>query len=135
MDLVTNRPGPSVQDVFASDTNPAPAVMLSESPAEGQSTADLPIERYFSKEWHDQEVEKVWRKCWQLACRVEEIPNVGDHVVYNIVHDSLIVARTGADEIRAYVNSCLHRGTLLRTEGGVESREVVCESSVGTVPR
>ena len=122
MDLVTNRPGPSVQDVFASDTNPAPAVMLSESPAEGQSTADLPIERYFSKEWHDQEVEKVWRKCWQLACRVEEIPNVGDHVVYNIVHDSLIVARTGADEIRAYVNSCLHRGTLLRTEGGCVQR-------------
>ena len=122
MDLVTNRPGPSVQDVFASDTNPAPTVMLSESPAVGQSTADLPIERYFSKEWHDQEVEKVWRKCWQLACRVEEIPNVGDHVVYNIVHDSLIVARTGADEIRAYVNSCLHRGTLLRTEGGCVQR-------------
>ena len=117
-DLIARRPGPSVQEVIAADINPAPAVMRSESPAAGQSTADLSIERYFAKEWHDREIEKVWRKTWQLACRVEEIPNVGDHIVYDIVHDSLIVTRTGPDEIRAYVNACLHRGTLLRTEGG-----------------
>jgi phenylpropionate dioxygenase-like ring-hydroxylating dioxygenase large terminal subunit len=107
-----------VQDVFAADTNPAPSVMLNESPADGWPTDDVSAERYFSKEWHDREVENVWRKCWQLACREEEIPNVGDHIVYEIVHDSLIVVRTSPTEIRAYVNSCLHRGTLLRTEGG-----------------
>ena len=118
MDIIARRPGPSVQEVIAADINPAPAIMREESPATGQSSADLPIERYFSKAWHDREVEKVWRKTWQLACRVEEIPNIGDHIVYDIVHDSLIVTRTGPDEIRAYVNACLHRGTLLRTEGG-----------------
>ncbi len=109
MDLTSGRPGPSVQDVLATDTNPAPKVMLSESPATNQAEADLSIERYFSKKWYDREVVNVWRKCWQLACRVEEIPNVGDHIVYEIVHDSLIVVRTGPDEIRAYINSCLHR--------------------------
>jgi phenylpropionate dioxygenase-like ring-hydroxylating dioxygenase large terminal subunit len=118
MDIIARRPGPSVQQVFESDINPAPAIMREESPASGQSTDDVSIERYFSKDWHDREVEKVWRKSWQLACRIEQIPNVGDHIVYDIVHDSLLVVRTGPDEIRAYVNSCLHRGTLLRTEGG-----------------
>jgi phenylpropionate dioxygenase-like ring-hydroxylating dioxygenase large terminal subunit len=118
MDIIARRPGPSVQEVFATDANPAPAVLRSESPAQGQSDADVPIDRYFSKDWHDREVEKIWRKTWQLACRLEHIPDVGDHVVYNIVHDSLIVVRTGPDEIRAYVNSCLHRGTMLRTEAG-----------------
>ena len=118
MDITARRPGPSVQDVFESDTNPAPDLMRVESPASGQSSDDISIERYFSKEWHDREVEKIWRKTWQLACRLEEIPNVGDHVVYEIVHDSLIVVRTAPDEIKAYINSCLHRGTLLRTEGG-----------------
>ena len=118
MDIIARRPGPSVQEVFATDTNPAPAVLRSESPAQGQSDADVPIDRYFSKAWHDREVEKIWRKTWQLACRLEHIPNVGDHIVYNIVHDSLIVVRTGPDEIRAYVNSCLHRGTMLRDHGG-----------------
>ena len=118
MDIIARRPGPSVQEVFDTDTNPAPAVMRVESPAQGQSDADVSIERYFSKQWHDREVEKVWRKTWQLACRLEDIPNVGDHVIYEIVHDSLIVTRTSPTEIRAYVNSCLHRGTMLRTEGG-----------------
>ncbi len=122
MHPIADRPRPSVQDVLATDVNPAPDVLLHESPTDGLDTSDLSIERYFSKEWHDREVDKVWRRCWQLACRVEELPNVGDHVVYEIVHDSLIVVRTGPDEIRAYVNSCLHRGTLLRTEGGCVQR-------------
>lgn len=118
MGITDRRPSPSVQEVFATDTNPAPDMMRSESPADGWPTNDVSAERYFSKEWHDREVETVWRKCWQLACREEEIPNVGDHIVYNIVHDSLIVVRTSPTEIRAYINSCLHRGTMLRTEDG-----------------
>jgi phenylpropionate dioxygenase-like ring-hydroxylating dioxygenase large terminal subunit len=104
--------------VLAKDPNPPPRVMREESPALGLSTADLSTERYFSKAWHDQEVEKIWRKTWQMACRVEDIPKIGDHVVYDIVHESLIVVRSGPDEIRAYVNSCLHRGTQLRTQNG-----------------
>lgn len=112
------RPGPSVQEVYARDDNPPPAVLRGEFPATGQSLDDVSTLRYFDQGWFDQEVEKVWRKCWQFACRVEDIPNVGDHTIYEIVHDSLIVVRTGPDEIRAYVNACLHRGTLLRTKGG-----------------
>ena len=111
------RPRPSVQEVLASDRNPAPDCLRFESPATGLGNADIPMDRYFSKAWHDREVEKVWRKTWQMACRLEEITKVGDHVVNEIVHDSLIV-RTSATEIRAYVNSCLHRGTQLRCEDG-----------------
>ena len=119
------RPRPSVQEVLATDRNPAPDCLRTESPATQLGLADVSMDRYFAKAWHDQEVEKVWRKTWQMACRLEEIPNVGDHVVYEIVHDSLIVVRTAAvgvngegGEIKAYVNSCLHRGTQLRCEGG-----------------
>jgi phenylpropionate dioxygenase-like ring-hydroxylating dioxygenase large terminal subunit len=118
MEIIARRPGPSVQEIFAADKNSAPEIMRQESPAIGQGDEDVSIERYFSKEWHDREVEKVWRKTWQLACRVEELPDVGDHIVYEIVHDSLIVVRSAPNEFRAYINSCLHRGTMLRTEGG-----------------
>ena len=117
-DIIAERPGPSVQDVLAGDRVAAPAVMRDESPATHLGLEDVSVERYFSKAWHDREVEQVWRKTWQLACRVEEIPNVGDHVLYEIVHDSLIVVRSSPTEIRAYVNACLHRGTTLRAEGG-----------------
>ena len=120
--VIQFRPKPSVQEVLATDKNPAPDCLRYESPAQGQSTQDISVDRYYSRDWHNREVDKVWRKTWQMACRLEEIPNVGDHVVYEIVHDSLIVVRTGvgANDIRAYVNSCLHRGTQLRaTDGNV----------------
>jgi hypothetical protein len=68
--IVHGRPGPSVQEVFATELNPPPAVMLSESPASGLGTGDVSIERHFSREWHEAEVKKVWQKTWQMACRV-----------------------------------------------------------------
>ncbi|WP_084531612.1 aromatic ring-hydroxylating oxygenase subunit alpha [Nocardia miyunensis] len=78
----------------------------------------IPMERYLSREFHELEVEKVWRRVWQMACREEAIPNVGDHIVYDIVDDSFLIVRTGPNEIKAFVNACLHRGRRLRTEGG-----------------
>jgi phenylpropionate dioxygenase-like ring-hydroxylating dioxygenase large terminal subunit len=74
----------------------------------------VPIERYTSRAFHDLEVERLWRRVWQMACREEEIPEVGDHVVYEIAADSLIVVRAAPGEIRAFHNACLHRGRLLR---------------------
>ena len=112
------------------DVNPPPACLLIESPALDLGLEDVSIDRYYSKAWHDREVEKVWRKTWQMACRVEEIPNVGDHVVYDIVHDSVIVTRVSETEIRGYINSCLHRGTRLRMEDG-NARHFKCPVQPG----
>ncbi|MDJ0978565.1 MAG: aromatic ring-hydroxylating dioxygenase subunit alpha [Erythrobacter sp.] len=114
-----DRPHPSLQEIYESDKIAPPAHMREESRID-MGNEDIPIERYFSKEYHDKEVEKVWRRTWQWACRLEDIPDVGSHIVYNIVHDSLIVVRTGPGpkDIKAYINACLHRGTMLRKEGG-----------------
>ena len=113
------RPKPSLQEIYDTDRIVPPAHMREESRVD-MGHKDISVERYFDKGYHDKEVDKIWRKTWQWACRLEDIPNVGDHVVYTIVHDSLIVVRTGEgqDDIHAYVNSCLHRGTMLRKEGG-----------------
>lgn len=113
-------PGPSVQDILAGDVREAPVVLRTVAPPADLGTDDVSIDRYFSPQWHDREVAAVWQKCWQMACRVEDIPSVGDHVVYDIAHDSLIVIRTGpgADEVAAYVNACLHRATMLRVDDG-----------------
>lgn len=117
LDPPSGRPHPSVQEVFATDARPAPDVLRFESPPSGMGTRDIPVERYFSREWHDREVEKIWKKVWQMACRAEDIPNVGDHIVYEIANESVIVART-ASGIKAFINACLHRGVLLRKAGG-----------------
>jgi len=110
-------PGPSLQEILDDDVVPAPAPFR-ETPEMDLGTNDVSVERYTSRAWHEAEVDKVWRKTWQVACRAEEIPNVGDYVVYDIVDDSLIVVRTSETEIRAYYNACLHRGNALCLETG-----------------
>ena len=106
------RPGPSVQEVLARDREPAPAVLResAEAPPEG---GDLPIEAYVSPELHRLELERVWRRVWQAACREEDLPEVGDRTVYDVGDDSLVLVRSAPDRIRAFHNACLHRGTRL----------------------
>ncbi len=78
----------------------------------------IPRSRYTSRTVHELEVDKVWRRVWQMACREEQIPETGDSLVYNAPGLSLVVVRSAPDEIRAFHNSCLHRGTQLRTQPG-----------------
>jgi phenylpropionate dioxygenase-like ring-hydroxylating dioxygenase large terminal subunit len=101
-----------VQEVLASDRFEVPAV-LRETGETPLGSEDLPIDAYTSPELHRLEIEKVWRRAWQVACREEDLPRVGDHVVYDIGDDSLVVVRSAPDRIRAFHNACLHRGTRL----------------------
>ena len=79
---------------------------------------DLSVDRYFSSEFHRLEAERLWPRVWQMVCREDELGEVGDYVVYDIVGWSFIVARTGPGRIKAFYNSCLHRGTQLCTADG-----------------
>jgi phenylpropionate dioxygenase-like ring-hydroxylating dioxygenase large terminal subunit len=67
---------------------------------------------------HELEITNLWRRVWQMACRQEQIPEVGDSIVYGAPGVSLVVVRSAPDEIRAFHNSCLHRGTQLRSQPG-----------------
>lgn len=107
----------SVQELLKRESQPVPPVLLEESPRY-LGSEDLPKERYYSRAFHDLEVDKLWHKVWQMACREEDIPNVGDYVVYDIARESVIVARVAPDQINAYHNACLHRGTELCTGAG-----------------
>ena len=98
-------PKPWVQDLYPDDDKQPPLGLLNES-SDNLATTDIPTERYWSQEWHRMEVEHVWKKTWQVACRIEEIPNAGDYLVYDIVDDSVIVVRSSTGDIKAFTNSC-----------------------------
>jgi phenylpropionate dioxygenase-like ring-hydroxylating dioxygenase large terminal subunit len=78
----------------------------------------IPRERYVSREFFDLEMERLWPRVWQVACREEEVAAVGDYVEYQIGDQSILVVRVTADEIKAYFNTCLHRGTKLAAGTG-----------------
>jgi phenylpropionate dioxygenase-like ring-hydroxylating dioxygenase large terminal subunit len=108
-------PGNTYQDIMRSDGT-EPSAVLAEQRNPAQSTRDIAFSRYTSREFHDREVEMVWRKVWQYACREEHLPEVGDHYVYDIGRRSILIVRTN-DGLRAFHNSCLHRGTKLKPSG------------------
>lgn len=81
-------------------------------------SGNLSVDRYLSREFHELEKQKVWPKVWQMVCREEEIPNVGDHIVYDIIDYSFIIVRSAENEIKSFYNSCLHRGRTLCDKSG-----------------
>src|SRR5882757_9265962 len=70
-------------------------------------------EAYTSPAYARAEHDKLWRKVWQMAGRVEEIPDVGNYLTYDILGDSILIVRTAPEQIRAYHNVCSHRGRRL----------------------
>lgn len=73
----------------------------------------FPAEAYTSREYAEAEADKLWAKVWQQAGRVEEIPEVGDYMTYEICNDSILIVRAAPDTIKAYHNVCPHRGRRL----------------------
>ena len=83
------------------------------------SAADLenPVtvgrEAYTSEAYARAEQDRLWRKTWLQAGRLEDLPAVGDYITYDILTDSILIVRTAPDTIRAYYNVCPHRGRRL----------------------
>jgi phenylpropionate dioxygenase-like ring-hydroxylating dioxygenase large terminal subunit len=106
---------------------PAAAVDTSSVPFAVADRAFLAPQRYFDRHFFDLENEKLWPHVWQMACRLEEIPKVGDYVEYWVASYSVIVVRTSPTEIKAYQNSCRHRGMQLAQGCGTfRGGQIVC---------
>ena len=110
-------PGITYQELLDTDTHPVPAVLRLESPRY-LGSSDISIERYTSHEWHRREVDRLWMRVWQFACREEHIPNPGDFIIYDIANLSFVVVRSDDGSIKAYPNACLHRGRRLKDYDG-----------------
>lgn len=110
-------PGTSFQDLLDLEEVEVP-LYLRENSCDDMGDDDLDVARWVSREYHDLEAKKLWPKVWQMACREEDIPEVGDNHVYEVVNESVIITRSSENEIKGFINSCLHRGRLLRDEDG-----------------
>jgi nitrite reductase/ring-hydroxylating ferredoxin subunit len=87
----------------------------------------IPTARYIDKDFARLEAEKLWPHVWQMACRTDELRDVGDYVVYNITDQSIVVVRTGEATFKAYHNVCPHRATALAVGSGrFQLETIVC---------
>jgi phenylpropionate dioxygenase-like ring-hydroxylating dioxygenase large terminal subunit len=73
----------------------------------------IPTEAYLSRDYALAERDRLWRKSWLQAGRVEDIPGDGDFITFDIHDDSILIVRDDAETIRAFHNVCVHRGRRL----------------------
>lgn len=113
-----NVPGPSYQALLNDDRYEVPAHLRTRSPFPEGLSFEIPRDRYLRQDIHDAEVADMWMHVWQMACRAEQVAEVGDSVLYEIAGRSFIVVRSDERTIKAFPNTCLHRGRVLREKDG-----------------
>ena len=123
-ETMPRSPGLTYQDLLDQDSHEVPAVLRLESPKD-VGLEEVPVRRYISREYHELEKERLWKKVWQFACREEEMPDPGDHMRYDIAGMSFLLVRQEDRSIKAYPNACLHRGRMLKEHDGHTS-EIRC---------
>jgi phenylpropionate dioxygenase-like ring-hydroxylating dioxygenase large terminal subunit len=106
----TNRSaGVSYSEVLDRDSHPVRDILRVDNPLPpGPTIVDPKV--YYSREVFEREKERLWKRVWQMACHEDDIPNVGDAIVYDIADLSYMVVRSAEDEFHAFPNACLHRG-------------------------
>lgn len=84
-----------------------------ETAEELEQPATIPAEAYISEDYARAERDRLWRKVWLQAGRVEDIPAAGDYITYEVLDDSVLIVRGDSGDILAYHNVCPHRGRRL----------------------
>ncbi|MEM9035054.1 MAG: aromatic ring-hydroxylating dioxygenase subunit alpha [Actinomycetota bacterium] len=93
------------------DRTKAPEPELTSNPITG--------DRYWSKDFHQQEWDHLWTKVWLIAGMVDQLRKPGDFFTYQLGRESILCTRGDDLRIRAFYNVCQHRGNqLVHAESG-----------------
>lgn len=78
----------------------------------GLGTNPVSIAPYCAPDYFDAERERVFKRSWLLVGRIEEIPEAGDFFTRDIavLRAAALVVRGPDGAVRAFHNSCQHRG-------------------------
>ena len=88
----------------------------------------LPATWYYDAAHYQRELEAIWYRGWVAVAREEELAASGDWRVVRIGSQSLFVLKNEQGELRAFHNTCRHRGSVLCTEeaGSFARKRIVC---------
>ena len=104
----------------------SPTRPLSAVPYAVEVPDQVPKQRYFDPGFYHREVDLLWSRVWQMACRLEEIPQPRDFAEYEIFDQSVVVVRTDDMGVVAFENACRHRGVRLAEGHGACDRGFRC---------
>lgn len=83
---------------------------------------------YCDQSFYEREKAAIFRRCWMMAGRVEQIPNVGDYFLRSVpgFGMSLIIVRGKDGVVRGFQNACRHRGNQICTKQQGNAKSLLC---------
>ena len=77
----------------------------------------VPAENYFAQDRFDQEVDLIFKRMPLMLAASAELKNAGDYKAMDPVGVPIVLVRGKDGEVRAFLNSCTHRGAPLVDSG------------------
>jgi glycine betaine catabolism A len=103
-----------------------PGSVHPDSPLLNRCPPTLPREAYRDPAWYAAEVEHVWKKSWVYVGRRAEFP-AGTIRPIELAGQRLILVHDDAGQIRAFHNTCRHRGAeLCASESALRGGRITC---------
>lgn len=96
-------------------------------PPDFPALADLPLNRYTDDRFYELERDHLWSRAWLFAVHGSELPEPGDYRLIDIAGAPLLVVRGEDAEIRAFFNSCRHRGAPVVRDDAGNARLLTCQ--------
>ena len=87
----------------------------------------IPLGRYTDREFYALEREHLWRKTWLYAGHLSELPRAGSYKLCDIAGAPILLVRGDDDVVRAFYNTCRHRGAPVVRGACGEARMLVCQ--------
>jgi glycine betaine catabolism A len=86
----------------------------------------LPRELYVSDEAFEFDTQVMLKSVWLYACTVAHVKNPGDYFVFELANNSIIIVRGRDNEVRAFWNSCRHRGSKICLDQKGRAPRLMC---------
>jgi len=88
----------------------------------------LPSEQYYDPAHYARDLQKIWYRHWLYLCRSDELAEPLSYRTFEIGTQPILLVRDENGVLRAFFNTCRHRGSVLCQEsaGRLRAKSITC---------
>lgn len=81
---------------------------------------------YWDDRIYQQELEKIFARSWLFLAHESQLPKSGDYLTTSMAEDNVIVVRQKDGSVKAFLNTCPHRGNRISFSDEGNARSFIC---------